>query len=147
MPSIPDSKDDKRDGRYAWYQVKLDIDGINLNISHQGAKPGSRAWGTENALLATIKSAYFHECEHKKPITRYWVSAHYHQAVYAPLTRGMVTVSEGFVLPAFQAITEHSNKVGAHVATIGMLIIVIEDGRTWHECNTLALDVERVVKI
>lgn len=146
-PSIPDSRDDKHDGRYSWYHLRLDVDGIILDIAHHGPRPGSRVWSTENALMNTIKSKYFSELKNHKPVTRYWITAHLHQDVYAPVCNGTKIVTEGFILPAYQAITEYSNRV-AHVASIGMLIIVIEDdGRTWFECDPIRLDVERTVKI
>lgn len=146
-PSIPDSRDDKHDGRYSWYHLRLDVDGIILDIAHQGAAPGGRVWTTESALMGVIKSAYFQACEAKQKPTRYYIRAHKHCATHAAYSRGMQIVTDGFILPAYQAITEYSNRV-AHVASIGMLIIVIEDdGRTWFECDPIRLDVERTVKI
>ena len=139
LDAVPKSKGtpahEYKDGRYTWDRLKLDINGVRLDIAHHPATgAGTRAWTKGNTLRSLLRSIYFDCLEYRQPIPRYWIRAHKHK--YVPeIHRGAKGTIEGFILPSFQLRTEFVNRIASHeLATIGMLIIVIEpDGRTeWH---------------
>ena len=103
-----------KDGRFLREKVLLDINGVLFSITHQPKSgPGSRAWTTENALRATVKSNYFKCLDHKQPIPNYWVWAHRHQFVRSGKYYGEQGESEGVLLPAKQAKTEYGTRVAS----------------------------------
>jgi len=138
-----------KDGRYTWDHLKLNINGVLLDISHHpGVTPGTRAWTRGNALRSLLKSMYIESIDYKHPIPRYWIRAHRHKYT-AEIHRGVQGTIEGFILPAFQSRTEYVNKIASHeLATIGMLIIVIEpDGQTTWHCPHIVFEEDEYERI
>lgn len=125
----------EREGRYSHYHLRLKVNEFLIDVAHHGPGPGSRAWTKENSLYHTIKSVYFNSLEEGMEIPRAWIRGHYHQFIDPPSYTGNHGTITGFLAPAFQLITPFGIKVskGLKLASIGMLILIIDNELTW-EC-------------
>jgi len=121
--------------RQVVYHLRRRVNGVLIDVAHQGPRPGVRAWTRNNTLALTLRSIYLSCLETNQPVPRYWVRAHRHKFVTADVRRnGGGVAIEGFLLPANTLKGEYANTVAVdELADLGMLVIGIEpDGLTWH---------------
>ena len=126
----------EKPNRYTWDRLLLKVNGVLLDVAHHGGSAGKRAWTTENGMRSLVKSFYLQSLEDSTELPRYWVRSHLHQYVYSGMYSGKHGNIEGFVTPSFQMKTGYAYKIAGHqLSDIGLLVIVVEeDGRTWHKC-------------
>lgn len=125
-----------RDSAYSHYHLRLNVDGVLLDVAHHGPGPGVRAWTKENSLYHTVKSIYLDCIEESRPVPDAWVRSHFHQWVNPQTYSGNHGTITGFLTPAFQLTTPFGIKKSKAIknASVGMLIIVVKDGKLTWEC-------------
>jgi len=140
---------DYKDGRYVWPRIRLDVNGVLLDIAHHGASASRRKWTRENTIRSLIKSIYFEYLDAKERIPRYWIRADRHVYIPPESYMGYQAQIEGVILPALQSKTEFGQKVAAHeLSTLGMFIIeIFTNGMTKWYCPHITVDEERIIKI
>jgi len=141
---------DKLDGRIVIDHLRRNINGVLLDIAHQGPGPGLRRWTRSNPLKLALQDYYFQCLELQQPVPRYFIRAHRHQFVTAD-TRHSLTgqiAIEGFLLPSWTMKTDLVQaKAVTNLANIGMLIITIEpDGQTYWHCEYIIHDQDEIIK-
>lgn len=150
VPAVINPEDDTKfkDGRFIRYQLKLDINGVILDIAHHGFTAGIRAWTKGNMLIYACRSIYYEHIDRNLKPPRYVIRSHKHEYAYG-YHRGRQGMIEGFITPAFQLKTHYGYKVACDkLSDIGMLIIVVEDnGNTYWECPMISYDEVDVEKI
>ena len=134
---------------FSHYHLRLDVDGVLLDIAHHGVNAGTRAWTKENALYHTIKSIYFDNVERNQPVPRAWIRSHYHVWVDPPTYKGNHGKITGFITPSFQLITPFGIKVGKAIklASIGLLILIIENGELDWECHQVEYQHAPIIRV
>ena len=141
---------DRLDGRVIIDHLRRNINGVLLDIAHQGPGPGLRRWTRPNPLRLALQDYYFQCLELQQPIPRYFIRAHRHQFITADVRHsitGQIAI-EGFLLPGWTMKNDFAQaRSAASLANIGMLIIVIEpDGQTsWH-CEYIVHDQDEIIE-
>lgn len=144
----PTEENDFLDGRYVRHQLKLDVNGVLLDVAHHGFTAGIRFWSRGNTLRATLQSYYMDELNKGKPIPRYVVRSHKHEFI-SEIYRDLNGTIEGFITPCFQLKTSYGHTVASFKdSSIGMLIIIIEkDGSTDWKCPMVTYDEIQIEKV
>ena len=117
------------DGRFAWPRLRLSVNGQIIDIAHQGAGVGSRAWTKTNTMMYTIKSIYYESLEASKKPPRFYVRSHRHKWITPQDFTGNHGKITGFITPAMQLKTDFAHKVAGDeiLSTVGVAWLVIED--------------------
>ena len=115
--------------RYAWRRLRLQVNGQVIDIAHQGAGVGRRAWTKENSLRNAVKSVYFNSLEADRPVPRFYVRSHRHVWVAPQDHAGRHGTITGIITPAMQLKTEYAHKVAGDevLSSVGVVWLIIED--------------------
>lgn len=134
--------------RRVHYHLRRKVNGVLLDVAHQGPAVGNRVWLRGNQLQAYLRDYYFECLENGQPVPRYVIRAHRHQFVTATWHRcGGGVAIEGFVLPAMTLKGEFARTVAVKaLAHVGLLIVCVEaDGSTWERVEMLQYQQEAVI--
>lgn len=134
--------------RQVHYHLRRRVNGVLVDVAHQGPTIGSRVWLRGNQLQAYLRDYYFECLENGQAIPRYVIRAHRHQFVPATWYRcdGGVAI-DGYVLPANTLKGEFASAiVPKALAHVGMVIVGVEpDGSTWQRVELLRYQQEAVI--
>jgi len=141
---------DKLDGRMVIDHLRRNINGVLLDIAHQGPGPGLRRWTRSNPLRLALQDYYFQCLELQRPVPRYFIRAHRHQYVTADIRHsvtGQIAI-EGFLLPSLTMKNDFAQtRSSTGLANIGVLIIVVEpDSSTWWHCEYIVHDQDEIIE-
>jgi hypothetical protein len=122
-------------GRGLFDRLKFEVQGVRFDCAHDGVAVGSRAWTDDNSFKATIRSMLYQSLLNKQEVPNYIIRAHRHRFVPAPVDQGAYRI-DGFICPAFQFKTGYGQRFTAmsnDPPNIGMLYVIVEDGKSmWH---------------
>lgn len=145
-PFQPGTEENKfHDGRYVWDGARLEHNGVMMNITHHGPRPGRRKWTKHTELNNLMKSMIYDARDIGEPVPRYFLWAHNHHYLHTQYEE-YSHVYDGFILPCFQFHDEHIQKVVPEdLSTIGMTIIVIEaDGSSYFETPHIVVNQKEI---
>lgn len=117
------------------YHSKAVIGGVNFNLSHHGAPPGSRNWLVGNVLRLYVQSIMDRCLMEGQDPPDVLLRAHYHQYVPETVTRqarGKTYRTRAAICPSYCFIDDFARKVAKSPdrVTIGMVAFEIENGKT-----------------
>lgn len=136
VPFHAPTREDKKDGKWTWPEMKFKVNGKSFYVVHQGATVSKAVWLEETGLYNELKRQYWRAAADKKCPPDYYICAHLHK--YITVNYKKIT---GIILPALQAKTEYGHKVSSfQKSDIGMVIVVVRgDGQGWDETVMMQL--------
>ena len=132
-------------GRGLYDRLKFEVDGIRFDCAHDGVSVGGRAWTDDSSFHSAVKSMLFQSLLNKNEPPHFVIRAHRHRFTPSPYERGAYRI-EGIICPAFQLKTSYGAAVTAmnnEPPDIGMLIVVVEDGKSSWQCPRVVWPRER----
>lgn len=125
---------DELDGTEVRQRLLASANGQLFDIAHKGYALGGRSWTRTNSMRAWLESYWEDSLKHKVTMPRYVVRGHRHTYGYSELCDDAgVTVSEAFLMPSWKLVDDYVRSFAAEaVASIGMLVFVVEDNGTTH---------------
>ncbi len=131
--------------RYLHLGLQVKINGRLIYIAHKGPALGSRTWLTGNVLRYYLKDLYLTCLENATDKPAAVVFSHRHRWIEPELANGIM----GFSTPSFQGPTWYSAGLLAAewVSNIGMLILIIDDGRLSWTCPRIKLKRSDVIEL
>ena len=123
-------------GRGIYDRLKFEVDGVRFDCAHDGIAVGSRAWTDDNSFHMAVKSMLFQSLLTRSEPPHYVIRAHRHRFTPTDYARGAYRI-EGFICPAMQLKSTYAHRVTTsnnERPDIGMLIVVVDDGKSTWQC-------------
>ncbi len=140
VPNVLDENGKHR--RFYWQHLLLKINKYYFDYAHEGVPAGRRAWTKENSFRAWIKSNMIDNVMkfQGERLPRVYWRAHRHTHVPSSVVQIDNYISEGVILPSFQAKTQFaSKKYSTDISHIGLYATVIgEDVKHYPMIMTIA---------
>jgi hypothetical protein len=120
----------KKAGPYSSYHLKLNIDGVNLDVCHHGPNTGSRMWLKGNGARGYARTIVLDALVLNQKPPDVIIRSHYHQKLHETLHEYGNT-TEMIVTPAWQWMSSFATRVVSfeQISDIGGLVISIDAGR------------------
>ena len=137
-----------RDGR-VYDRLKFEVDGIRFDCAHDGIGVGGRAWTDDSSFHMAVKSMLFQSLLTRSEPPHYIIRAHRHRFTPTNYARGAYKI-DGFICPAMQLKTTYSNRATTsnnERPDIGMLIVVVDDGKSTWQCPMVTWPRERYERL
>lgn len=132
-------------GRGVYDRLKFSVDGVRFDIAHDGAGYGGRAWTDDSGFHSMIKSMLYQSLLTDNEPPNFIIRAHRHRFTPTHYERGAYSV-DGFICPSMQFKSSYNYRVTSmsnELPDIGMLIVIVDDGKPIWLCPRIRWPKER----
>jgi hypothetical protein len=149
IPMIEPKQPARKDGRFVWNRIRLEVHGKLFDLAHHGAGVGLKPWTRTNPLRGKLQEVYWRTIEAGTRVPDYWVRAHRHVKAHDIFISNTGRRLEGFITPAFQNKTEFSYKVAADMPpSLGLLFFDVSDtGHVEPYWELTEADIDEVITV
>lgn len=141
--------DGKKTGPYSAYHLKLNVDGVILDVCHHGPNTGNRMWSKGNGARSYARTIVLDALVMNQKPPDLIIRSHYHKMLHETLHEYGNT-TEMLVTPSWQWMSSFATRVVSYeqISDIGGLVISIDAGRVSNiEFKTLRLSQTDTVTI
>jgi len=120
----------KYKGQFASDKIRTRVGGALFDLCHHGPCIGNTSWTRETPARSYGRSAIFNDLADNISPPDVIVRAHFHNKLHTLVEVGKYS-AHVFITPSWQWKTIHSKRIAhaQHISDVGLLTMIVEDGR------------------